>query len=324
MQEFDIIAKYFQPLTNGCHESLSLKDDAAIIPCDTSNLVITQDTIIESVHFLPQDTASDVAKKLLRVNLSDLAAMGATPLYYMLAMSLPKSIDEKWIEHFSASMQDDIKLFGGSLIGGDTTSHDGKITLTLTAIGKCPDNKALKRSTAKTGDLIFVTGTIGDSFLGLQILKQELPTLSENEKFLSNRYKIPQPRLDISQSIIDIATSAADISDGLISDLEHICSASNVGATINIDAIPLSKAAKNIISKGAFNISQLATGGDDYELIFTANTQNSCRLKQISQDLNIKITEIGKITNESGVTTLNNQDSPINTGVSGYNHFKKE
>jgi thiamine-monophosphate kinase len=279
VNEFGIIAKYFAPLSAGFPGSLGLKDDAAVLsPKPGFDLVFTKDALVADVHFFENDDPYTIAQKLLGVNVSDLAAMGAKPVGYLLAVMLPKNTSEKWLEKFTSGFAHGMKKFGGHLIGGDTVSHDGKLSLSLTAIGEVPQGKALKRSGAKMGDSIFVSGTIGDSYLGLQVLLSDMPSLRRAErsesdaaihlpkdengfllrscsvpliamtdkKYLIERYNIPEPHINLGQQLIGIATSCIDISDGLVADLGHICECSGVGAEINIGLIPLSRAALSL------------------------------------------------------------------------------
>lgn len=324
MDEFEIIDKYFKPLTLNSGESLGLMDDAAILNnCLGSQFVIACDTINENVHFFSFDTPYLIAKKLLRVNLSDLAAMGANPYAYLLSLSVPRDVTQNWLAEFSASLQEDIKIFGGKIIGGDTTSSKGLISLSLTAIGQVKNNMALKRSGAKIGDKIFVTGTIGDSYLGLKLLDGSLKTEdSKIYKYLTNRYHLPLPRLDISQKIIGIASAAMDISDGLFADIGKLCKASNCGFKIMINSVPISDEAKFFVDNGKVNLEQLCTNGDDYELVFTANEDKIEDIIKIAAIDKVSITQIGVITDiEDGCKVLGGNDKKIIFKKTGYNHF---
>ena len=299
--EFTIIDKYIAPLVKQAPESMQLTDDAAVIACsDNGKIVITKDAMVAGKHFFPQDKPDMIARKLLRVNLSDLAAMGASPCWYMLAMILPDKTKEYWIKDFFSGLGEDISKFGGQLIGGDTVFHAGEIVATLTALGKIPVQASpLLRSAAEPADSIYVSGTIGDSYLGLQLLNQTLGTHATDEKnFLIERYYIPQPRIALGKKLLGIANAAIDISDGLVADLRHICSASRLGACVYIENIPLSEQAKKTLNRSEENIINLMTGGDDYELLFTVPACKEEELQMLSAQLNIPCTKIGHMTNQ--------------------------
>lgn len=315
MNEFGIISKYFKPLSNGNKCALGLEDDAAIISCDDGyELVVTKDTIVDGIHFFSDDSPYDIAKKLLGINLSDLASMGAKPAFYLLSLAVPSNINEEWIEQFCegfASMQAE---YGGNLIGGDTVATKHEIVLTLTAIGKINKGQAIKRSGAQQGDLIFVSGTIGDSYLGLQILQKKLE--SSNSEYLKSRYHIPNPRVKLGQKLIGLANAATDISDGLVADLANICQSSGVGAKIYLDKIPLSDAAKehqNIIE-------ELITAGDDYELLFTVPAIYEEAIRKISEEIKLPVTQIGLIEGNE-LEVIDNGGNVISLDKKGYSHF---
>ncbi|MDA0781806.1 MAG: thiamine-phosphate kinase [Rickettsiales bacterium] len=306
MDEFGIIQKYFTPLAQGYKGALGLKDDAAIYtPTIGKELILTKDAITEGTHFFGNETPEQIAHKLVAINVSDLAAMGATPKAYLIAMILPKSTDEQWIAGFAEGLRSATEKFGGYIIGGDTVAHDGKMSFSLTAIGEVPNGKALKKSGARQGDKIYVSGTIGDSYLGLQILSKKLDIKSS---YLQNRYLMPEPKIKLGIKLLDIASSCTDISDGLVADLKHICGTSGVGAVINTDNIPLSEDAV----KSGVNIEKLITGGDDYELIFTIPSE-------------VKAPKgcfyIGDITKNKDVLFLDSNSRPIKPTKEGYNHF---
>ena len=322
MDEFSFIEEYLAPLTFGKIEALSLQDDAAILQQKPGyDIVITKDAIVEGTHFFASDSPDDIAKKLLRVNISDLAAKGAKPYCCFLALILPKKLPSKWLQNFTAALKDDLKEFGCFLAGGDTSSNDGGLVLTLTAIGYVPNGKAILRSGAALGELVFVTGTIGDAYLGLEIMQGKYTALSASAKeFAMNRYHIPQPRITIGQQLCGIATACADISDGLLADLGNICKASKVGAEIKLGLVPISSSGMEAatIDKN-FKISAI-TGGDDYELIFTAPASMQNKIAQIAISNDIKIINIGKIVAGNGVKLSGDNGEEIKIGRAGYRH----
>ncbi len=306
MDDFGIIEKYFTPLAKGYKGSLDLKDDAAIYtPSQDKELIFTKDAMVAGVHFFGNEKPEHIAQKLVAINVSDLAAMGATPKAYLIALMLPRNTNELWIADFSKGLKSATEKYGGHIIGGDTVVHDGELSLSLTAIGEVPKDKCIKKSGAKQGDKIYVSGTIGDSYLGLQILSNNLDIKSDH---LKNRYLLPDPKVKLGIKLLDIANSCTDISDGLVADLKHICQTSDVGAVINIDNIPLSKDAQ----KSGINIEELITGGDDYELIFTL----PAKLK--APDCCFYI---GDITKNKDVLFLDSGSRPIKPSKEGYSHF---
>lgn len=312
--EFSLIHDYFKPLAKGFGGGLSLADDAALLTCPAGyELVITKDAISAGTHFLGNEPPTLIAKKLLRTNLSDLAAMGATPLIYFVALVLPKDTSEDWIASFAQGLEEDQKLFGLHLAGGDTTATNGIICASLTAIGKIPAGKALKRSGAKAGDIVYVSGTLGDGALGLAQLQRNANANTP----LTQRYLLPQPRLLLGEKLQDIATSCLDISDGLVQDLGHICKASGLGATIEAKQIPLSAEAQNLPDA----LQAALCGGDDYELLFTIPANRSSEVPSISQMLGLPLTAIGTITQGNHVSVVDHQGNVLPLEKPGYQHF---
>jgi thiamine-monophosphate kinase len=315
LDEFERIARFFAPLAG--KGALELKDDAALIdgPAGTQ-YVLTTDTIVENVHFLADDPPDQIAQKLLRVNLSDLAAKGAKPLGYLLNTALPKSRGAAWLEKFARGLATDQKEFGIVLLGGDSVATAGPITLTVTAIGTVPKGKALLRSGTRAGDGLYVSGTLGDAALGLKILKGELKSRSPKlRRDLVARYRLPEPRLDLGRRLIGIATAAMDISDGLVADLAHLCDASGVGAIVDAEKLPLSPALRAALRADPSLIASVLGGGDDYELLFTAPPGAAKKLSRLP------VTEIGRIEAGRDVTVLGRDGQPVKIGTRGYSHF---
>lgn len=302
MNEFDLIARYFVPLAEPFSGSLSLKDDAALLDVPAGmQMVVTKDAISEGVHFMGNEDPALIARKLLRTNLSDLAAKGAAPWCYFLNIALP-SLNEQYIARFAAGLAEDQTLFSIHLAGGDTIKTKGAATFSLTALGLVPKGEALLRSGAKIGDTIYVTGTLGDAALGLEALRR-----NKSEPLLIERYHLPQPRMEFGASLRGRAHSCMDISDGLLQDMNHICNASKVGAEIHRERLPLSDAAQNWLAGEPALWPLIYSGGDDYELLFTS-----------SQEIE-GATAIGKITASSGVKLLN-EGKDITPKKLGYSH----
>ncbi|MBT5407380.1 MAG: thiamine-phosphate kinase [Gammaproteobacteria bacterium] len=288
MNEFELIQNYFNwPLSDPTIE-LGIGDDAGIFDLDSGyQLVTTTDTLSEGVHFFKDTTPEDIAYKSLAVNLSDIAAMGATAKYFTLAITLPK-LDENWLEHFSKSLKKASKKYNVSLIGGDTTR--GALNITITMMGIVEKSKAIKRSGAMNGDNIYVSGDIGDAALCLKKINEaEKPHKAE-----MIRLNKPIPRLELGIAINGIASSCVDISDGLEQDLSHIIKASRVGAMIDVQKLPLSQSMANYIADND-DWSLVVCGGDDYELCFTAPESCHSEIMKIAKICKIRVTKIGVI-----------------------------
>jgi len=268
MDEFDIIAKYFAPLAG--EGAFGLKDDAALVPTRAGHdLVVTTDTISEGVDFFAFDPSDAIAQKALRVNLSDLAAKGAQAAYYLLNLSLPHSISESWLAGFAQGLARDQETFAISLLGGDTGATDGPLCIALTAFGFVPKGTMVKRSGARLGDAVYVTGTIGDSGGGLAIFKREKHILNEADRdHLIARYRVPQPPVEFAGALRAVAHASVDVSDGLIADLAHIAAASGVRIVVEGEAVPLSPPLRALWGDDA--LLRAVVAGDDYQIAFTA------------------------------------------------------
>lgn len=309
--EFSRIARYLAPLAGP--EGLGLTDDAALFtPPAGAQLVFTADQMLEGIHFIPGDPPALIARKLLRRNLSDLAAMGASPLGYLLTTALPPGIDESWLAAFAEGLAQDQTEFGIKLFGGDSSSSRTDISLSATLIGHVAPGEALRRNGAKTGDDIWVTGTIGDAALGLRARQGTLPDPSG---YLTNRSLLPSPRIGLK--LAGIVHAAIDISDGLIQDLGHICRASNLTAHIQADLVPASQDAAML---GAKYLEARLTEGDDYELILVAPPGNADRLAAVCGSL--PITRIGTMSEGEGpVVTRDRSGRLVNLKHFGWRHF---
>ena len=321
--EFDLIARYFAPLTKGFPGAFALGDDAAVIhPEPGRDIVATADTMVAGIHFFNSDPPAFIARKLLRVNLSDLAAMGARPRYYLLTLALPKDTDAEWVAAFAAGLAEDQEFYGITLAGGDTVATSGPATLTLAALGDVSAGKALRRSGAQKGDRIYVTGTLGDGALGLAVLQGGLAHLSKaHATHLIDRYHLPRPRLAIGRKLIDFAHAAIDISDGLIADLGHVATQSGVGATVEAARLPLSAAVTAALEKDSDLLVTVLGGGDDYELLFTIAQGKEEQLAALAEDEAVKITCIGRIEAMGGVRVLDAQGAEIPLKSTGFRHF---
>jgi thiamine-monophosphate kinase len=315
--EFEFIARRLRPLATA-DAALGLTDDAAVLdPTPGRQLVLAKDAMVAGVHFLPEDPAGQIAQKLLRVNLSDLAAMGAAPRGYLLALARSKAISDDWLAKFCAGLAADNAEFGVSLLGGDTVSTPGPLTLSLTAIGEAPKGAALLRGGAQAGDDVWVSGALGDAALGLKALRGELEVTEDAAAYLIERYRLPRPRLALGEALRGIASAAIDVSDGLVADLGHILEVSGVGAELRADALPLSPAAHDL--PGARDAA--LSGGDDYELLFTAPPTRRGQIDALSGRLELPLTRIGAIHAEPGLHVLDEAGRAVLVAKAGWQHF---
>jgi thiamine-monophosphate kinase len=323
--EFGRIRRFFAPLAGP--GGLGLIDDAALVDClPGRRLVVTVDAMVEGVHYLPEDPPELVARKLLRVNLSDLAAKGARPLHYLLTTALPQRLGDDWVARFAAGLAEDQQRFGIDLLGGDSVATPGPAVLSLTAIGEVASGAEILRSGARPGDRVWVSGTIGDAFLGLKVLRGSYPHLAAADRTaLTARFQLPEPRTALGPRLAGIAHAMCDVSDGLVADLGHICGASQVGATIALLAVPLSGAARRLVSDDPDLLPLLVTGGDDYELLFTAPPEADARIAGLAGELALPITAIGTIDEPEGggfaVRLVDAGGASVALDATGYRHF---
>jgi thiamine-monophosphate kinase len=312
--EFEFIAHRLRPLATA-PGALGLVDDAALLdPRPGMQLVLAKDAMVAGVHFLADDPAGQIAQKLLRVNLSDLAAMGAAPIGYLLALARPKEIEDDWLGAFCDGLAADNAIFGISVLGGDTVSTPGPLTLSLTAIGDVPKGEALLRGGARLGDDIWVSGTLGDAALGLAVLQGKLDVPEQPRARLIERYRLPQPRLVLGQALRGLAHAAIDVSDGLIGDLGHVADASGLGAVIRADLLPLS-------GKLPGAREAALTGGDDYELRFAASSDLREALVRLATDLDLPLTRIGRMEASPGVRVIDAAGAKVAVRGAGWRHF---
>jgi thiamine-monophosphate kinase len=311
--EFGLIARHFRPLAG--QGAMELVDDAAVIaPPAGRELVLSVDAMIGGVHFLPDDPADLVARKLLRVNLSDLAAKGAEPLFYLLTVSAPRNTPDAWFGGFAAGLAHDQAEFRVTLLGGDTTSTPGPVSLSLTIIGHVAPNTAVRRVGAQPGDGIWVTGTIGDGALGLAVARGRL---ADPSGYLLTRYRLPQPRLGLA--IGGIASAAMDVSDGLVQDLGHLCRAGGLAAEIEAADVPLSEPAR---AAGPEWLTTCLTGGDDYELLLAVPPAQETALQDAAQTVGMTVTRIGRFrAGPPAVTVLAEDGALMPIGAGGWSHF---
>jgi thiamine-monophosphate kinase len=321
--EFNLIEKYFLPLSKGGTGAFNLKDDAASLDLPANqSLIVTTDALVENVHFLSSDSPKDIAAKLLSVNLSDLAAMGAKPLSYNLILGASKNITERWIKSFSDSLATEQRKYSISLIGGDTVRSNGPLFLGITAMGFLEKGTELRRFGAKFTDDIWVSGVIGDAAAGLKIATGELGVANKDyEQYLLSKYRKPIPRIDLGLKLKGIANATIDVSDGLISDLAHICRFSKLGANVFIESIPISEALVEVIKVDRNYYELVLNGGDDFELLFTADKSSYDEILSISNNLGVPITKIGELNRLDRINILDSDGVDYNLKKFGYSHF---
>lgn len=317
-REFALIAQHFRPLAGD--GALDLSDDAALLtPPAGQQLVLAADALVEGVHFLPDDPPGMIARKLLRVNLSDVAAMGAAPLGYLMTTAFTRGTPDTWIAEFVAGLADDQQRFGLAVLGGDTVATPGPACFSLTIIGTVPPGQALHRRGARIGDEIWVSGSIGDAALGLQVLQRKLA--ADAEGHLARRYRLPEPRLSLGQALRRVARAAMDVSDGLVQDLGHLCRAAGCGADIAAAALPLSAAASAALARDAALLPLLLTGGDDYELLFAAAPEDAAAVQAASATAGVAVTRLGRFVTGDAVVVRDGSGAAITLPQGGWSHF---
>ena len=319
-EEFRLIDNYFKGLTSQSQVEVGIGDDGAIINTSGSyQTVVATDTLVESVHFPASAQAEQIASRALCVNLSDMAAMGAQPKWFTLALTLPsEKTTDSWLQSFSHGLAKTAKQYNIALIGGDTTA--GPLTLSITVLGEIPTGQALVRSGAEVGDIIYVSGTLGDGAAALHSIIQGAQAGPEHNSRLFEHFYSPQPQIELGIGLRDFANACIDISDGLIADLGHICKASGVSAEIDSQQLPIDSELKQQYRGQSF---QWATsGGDDYQLCFTIAVAKQREFKEWAVARKLAITKIGNIVameNNQSSVRLDGQTVPLSSG--GYNHF---
>ena len=310
--EFDLIARIRARVATRADVVLGIGDDAALLaPPPGRQLVVTADTLNDGVHFPRGTSPADIGWKALAVNLSDLASMGAEPAWCTLSLSLPQS-DPAWIEGFLDGFLDLAGQHGIALVGGDTTR--GPLSIAVTAMGLVEPGRALRRDGARVGDEVWVTGTLGDAAGGLALLDREpVPALRA-------RLDRPTPRVAAGRALAGIATACVDVSDGLLADLGHVCARSHVAAHLDVDALPASAALREAFGE-ADRIALQASGGDDYELCFTAPADAGADIDAVSAQLGLRFTRIGRIVAGEGVHPVDAKSQPWSSPRRGYDHF---
>lgn len=323
--EDEIIARIFAPLAG--EGSLDLRDDAALLsPPPRHQLVATTDALVAGVHFFPDDPADLIARKSLRVNVSDLAAKAADPWAYLLSLALPQECNTDWLKTFADGLKQDGHEFDLSLIGGDTVRTPGPLMINVTALGLVPEGAMVHRTTAQPGDRIYVSGTIGDAALGLGVRQKNLALFDaikpEWRDHLLHRYLLPQPRTGLIAALRRYAHAAMDVSDGLIGDLTKMLKVSGVSARIDLARIPLSSAAQSLIAMQSNLFDRAVTGGDDYEILCTVPESHSSEFEQAASHSHSAVTYIGEVIAGQQAPDFLDQTGQVKTFAKGsFSHF---
>jgi len=317
-----LIARFFQPIAT--HPgALNLSDDAAFItPPPGCDIVLKTDAIIGGVHFFAEDAARTVAQKALRVNLSDLAAKGATPLGFLVSLALPKDTGEAWLSDFAQGLRADAESYACPLFGGDTDRTPGPITISIAMFGSVPQGTMVRRAGARPGDRVFVSGTIGDAALGLVLRKGDAWALTDTQRaHLLARYLTPQPRNALAEAVRTHASASMDISDGLAGDLTKLCRVSQVAAEIEVARVPLSEAARAAIAADAAMLETALTGGDDFEIVCTVPAAKADSFRAMALAAHVPVTDIGAIAAGEGARFLGADGNPLVFRRLSFSHF---
>ena len=323
----EAIVRFLAPLARGAPGAFGLEDDCALLtPAAGTELVLKTDPVAESVHFLVDDTPEDVAWKALAVNVSDLAAKAARPLGYLMALSFPEAPTEGWLTRFTAGLQAAQSSFGCHLLGGDTDRRPGPLTISITIIGEVEAGRMVRRGTARPGDVLFVSGTLGDATLGLALRKS--PELASAWSLgpgaverLVARYTRPQPRLGLREALREHASAAMDVSDGLAKDLSRMCKASGCAARVSLAEVPLSAAAATAVAAQPALVERIVTGGDDYEVLAAVPAANADAFRSSARDAGVEVTRIGTTSAGTGVVIEDPGGLPVSHERAGWDHF---
>jgi thiamine-monophosphate kinase len=319
-----LISRFFRPLAK--HPgALGLNDDCAVLtPPEGFDLVLTTDAVVGGIHFFEEDGADLVAKKALRVNLSDLAAKGATPVGFLLALALPPAVGEDWLSAFTRGLGEDAQACGCPLLGGDSVRTGGPATIAISAFGTLPQGTMVKRSGAQEGDVVVVTGTIGDAALGLLLRREPARWLLSDtcRSYLVGRYLLPQPRNVLAEYLRLHAHGGMDVSDGLVGDLAKLCSASGVSAEIEVEQVPLSEAARKVLAADPAQIETVLTGGDDYEVLCTVPADRLAPFRACAAAAGVPVAEIGRVVHgRAPPRILDAGGKPMRFRRTSFSHF---
>ena len=321
--EDDLIARFFAPIagTGG----LGLKDDAALVrPEPGTDLVVSVDALVAGVHFFADDPPGSIAGKALGVNLSDLAAKGATPLGFVLALALPADWTVAWLEQFASGLGKVAEVACCPLLGGDTVRTPGPLMLSITVFGSVPAGRMVPRTEAKAGDRLYVSGTIGDAALGLLVRRDEhvAQRLGEPERTaLVERYRSPRPRLALASALRSYARAAMDVSDGLVGDAAKMLKASGVGGVLDLGRVPLSASAQAFVKIAPEVLETAMTGGDDYEVLAAVSEDACGAFEAAASAARVTVTAIGRVSESDDLRVLGADGRPATFATKAFSHF---
>ena len=319
--EFGRIARYFAPLAAGFPGADRLRDDCVLLPPPRGLLVAKTDTIVEGVHTIGDEPADLLARKALRANLSDLAAKGAVPIAYLLSLTVRRETPDAWVRRFAAGLKRDQRRFGIALVGGDSVVAPGPISVTVMVLGRKAGRRVPRRGDARAGDDVYVTGTVGDAALGLQVLRGWLRGLPPRARaFLIDRYRLPRPRLEAGRALDGAVHAMMDVSDGVVADLGHICKWSGLGARIDWPKVPLSPAGRAALTLRPSLRALVLGGGDDYELLFTAPRRAAGRVRNAARRAGIAVARIGRMVRGRGVRVIDAAGRDVTPAHRGFKH----
>ncbi|ABK42690.1 thiamine-phosphate kinase [Magnetococcus marinus MC-1] len=328
--EFGVIQHIFAPIQSKQGEGvqLGIGDDAAclVVP-RTQDLLATTDTMVEGIHFSSDADPYLLGQKALAVNLSDIAAMGGLPRWYLLSMAVPNRTSQSWLEEFARGVKAASEMFHVALVGGDTVRSNAKIVITVQMLGLIGQHRAVARSGAQVGDRLYLSGTLGDSAFGLAHLLGKLPAmLADDVSYLSRRHHLPEPRIQLGMALQDAALAHAciDVSDGLLADLQHICEASQVSAVVDVEKLPFSESAQRVIAQYGRSALELAlTGGEDYELLFAISPGAADQVEKIVHQVGVSLVEIGEVVGvgERPGVVVRQGGEVLSIAQSGWTHF---
>lgn len=334
LSEDALIGQLFAPIAGA--GSLGLRDDAALLPAPAgSELVLTVDAVVADVHFFRDDPPGTVARKALRVNLSDLASKGAEPLGFLLALSLPKDTSLAWLTAFSEGLGADARVYGCPLLGGDTVRTPGPLTVSITALGRVPTGYMVRRTGARAGDILAVTGTIGDSALGLRLRLAERDAgegarqdacwrdalTPAEQTHLTQRYLLPEPRNAVALALREHASGAMDVSDGLIGDARKFLRASGVSGDLDLDRVPLSAAVRAAVEAAPELLLAAATGGDDYEVLCSVAPERFSAFQRQCEAAKVPVAAIGRVTAGDAPLAVRRDGAEIAVEHGSFSHF---
>lgn len=324
LDEFGLIDRYFRPLATAPH-AFGLADDAAVLPHEAgTDIVLSSDMVCAGIHFLADDPPSSIARKALRVNVSDIVAKGASPFGYTLSIALPGGTTGPWLADFANGLGHDQETYGLTLLGGDTTRSGDGLVVSITAFGRVAAGRMVRRSGGRAGDAVYVSGTIGDAAIGLVLRRGALDaeTVGQGARALEERYLVPEPPAALAPAVGEHASAALDVSDGLWADLGHMCAASGLTAEVDAGRVPLSPPVARLVAQRPDALVQVLTGGDDYQVLAAVPADRAALFEQAAGTAGVQVSRIGTLVAGQGAPTMTRDGRPLpQVGALGHTHF---